>query len=221
MVAFVILVLADLIAGLALFTFVAFLEIVPFGGPALSFSKALGLLLALSWLTVATTSRSVSFDPRVVRPVAYLLVLLLAWVMLSITWAESPAAALNALSRYALNAMLFVIVVSSVRERSALIKLLAAFVAGAAFAAMYGLANPGELAGRIRQARERRARPERARRGARAGLRALPVCRRGAAREPHLAAGVRGGRRDVRNDDRAHGVARRADRADRRPRGQL
>ena len=65
--AFVVIVIADLARGWSLFTFLAFLEIVPFGGPALSFTKLLGLLLLISWLAVMTTQRGTRFDARVVR----------------------------------------------------------------------------------------------------------------------------------------------------------
>lgn len=144
-IAFVILVIGDLIWGLALFTFVAFLEIVPFGGPALSFSKLLGLLLLVSWLAVMTTQRPLTIDAAVVKPACVLLVALLGWVALSATWAEDPSATIVLLSRLALNAMLFVIVLTSIRERSTEIRLLAAFAAGASFAALYGLVTPGRF----------------------------------------------------------------------------
>lgn len=144
-VSFVILVIADLIWGLAAFTFIAFLEIVPFGGPALSFSKVLGLLLLISWLAVMSTQRDVTVDKRVVWPACVLLAALLGWVALSATWAEDPAIAVSTLLRFGLNAMMFVIVLTSIRERSTHTRLLAAFVAGAAVAAAYGIASPGRF----------------------------------------------------------------------------
>lgn len=144
-VAFVILVIADLIWGLAAFTFIAFLEIVPYGGPALSFSKVLGLLLLISWLAVMTTQREISVDKGVVWPASVLLVGFLAWIALSTTWAEDPGTAVSAVLRFGLNAMMFVIVLTSIRERSAHARLLGAFVAGAAVAAVYGIANPGSF----------------------------------------------------------------------------
>jgi len=128
--AFVILVIADLTWGLALFTFVAFLEIVPFGGPALSFSKLLGGLLLVSWLAVMTT-RQVSVDSAVVKPACFILVFLLGWIGLSATWAEDPGLTIAYLSRLALNAMMFVIVLTAVSDRRVGIRLALAFVAGA------------------------------------------------------------------------------------------
>ena len=143
--AFVVVVIADLNAGLVVFTFLAFLEIVPFGGPALSFTKLLGLLLLISWLAVLGARRRMAFDPRVMRPLTYLLAGLLAWILFSATWADEPSETLLALSRYGLNAMLFVIVVTAVRERSTALWLVGAFVAGTAVAALYGIASPGRF----------------------------------------------------------------------------
>jgi len=142
--AFVILVIADLTWGLALFTFVAFLEIVPFGGPALSFSKLLGGLLLVSWLAVMTT-RQVSVDSAVVKPACFILVFLLGWIGLSATWAEDPGLTIAYLSRLALNAMMFVIVLTAVSDRRVGIRLALAFVAGALVAALYGIATPSQF----------------------------------------------------------------------------
>src|SRR5215210_849744 len=55
--AFVVLVLGDLTIGLCLFAVVAFLDVLPhLGGSALSFTKVVGLLLAVSWLAKISTS---------------------------------------------------------------------------------------------------------------------------------------------------------------------
>lgn len=143
--AFVIIVVADLRAGLIVFTFMAFVEIVPFGGPALSATKLLGLLLAISWLAVIGARRNLAVDATVLRPLTYLLAGLLAWILLSTIWSKAPSEALLALSRYALNAMLFVIIVTSVRQRSTALWLIGAFVAGTAVAALYGIASPGRF----------------------------------------------------------------------------
>ncbi len=142
-VAFVILVIADLTWGLIVFTFLAFLEIVPFGGPALSFSKLLGGLLFISWLAVMTTSARISVDRPIVRWSVGLLAALIGWTLLSATWAEVPGVTISVAYRYALNAVLFIIVLTAVTKRGDAIKLITAFVAGAGVAAMYGLAVPG------------------------------------------------------------------------------
>jgi len=142
--AFIILVIADLAWGLALFTFIAFLEIVPFGGPALSFSKLLGGLLLVSWLTLMTT-RHVRIDSAIVKPACLILVALMSWIAISATWAEDPAAVYDLITRIGLNAVLYVIVLTSVSDRRIEIRLLVAFIAGALVAALYGIATPNQF----------------------------------------------------------------------------
>ena len=144
-VAFVIVAIANLVWGLYLFTFLAFLEIVPFGGQAVSFSKLLGLLLFLSWLMVMTADRSPRIDRAVVQPAAVLLAALLGWTLLSATWAEEPAGAFEAVYRYALNAGYFIIVVTAIRTREHAVGLVIAFIVGAAIAAVYGLVTPSQF----------------------------------------------------------------------------
>lgn len=144
-VAFLIIVLNDLIAGLVVFTFLAFLEIVPFGGPALSFSKVLGGLLFLSWILVMSGRRDAVSSAEVVRTLGVLLFGFLAWTALSVIWAEVPSEAVAALFRYLLNAGFFVIVATALRDRRDAKALILAYVAGALIAALYGLASPGRF----------------------------------------------------------------------------
>jgi O-antigen ligase len=141
----VIIVIADLSWGLFVFTFLAFLEIVPFGGPAVSFSKLLGLLLFISWLMVMTTGRTAKVDSAIVTPAATLLAVLLGWTLLSATWAEQPGETFSTVYRYALNAGFFIIVLTAVRERRDAAGMIIAFIAGAAIAALYGIASPNQF----------------------------------------------------------------------------
>lgn len=145
-VAFLILVIADLMAGLIVFTFVAFLEIVPFGGPAVSFSKLLGLLLLLSW-AASVGRQSAKVDKAIVRPATLILAGLLGWLALSATWAEFPSQTATTFFRLGLNAVLFVIVLTSIRDRTTILRIIAAFVVGASIAATYGLISPGQYEG--------------------------------------------------------------------------
>src|SRR5919199_3086782 len=56
--AFVGLVMSDLTIGLCLFAVVAFLDVLPhLGGSALSFTKIIGFLLAVSWLPKGSSRR--------------------------------------------------------------------------------------------------------------------------------------------------------------------
>lgn len=140
-VAFVLVTFADLTAGLVILILVVFLERVPLAGPVLSFTKIAGLLLALSWLARLATAgegrRAAFFSAH---PVAsYVLVLFLAWAAISTSWAESSGDAFLDLSRYVLNAALFVIVFTAVQNRSQAGWVLGAFIAGAAATSVYGL----------------------------------------------------------------------------------
>jgi O-antigen ligase len=144
--AFVAIVLGDLTVGLCAFTLVAFTDNLPsLGGATLSFTKIAGLLLAISWLATLATRREdrpgfVSTHPMF----AYALLMFLGWALLSLRWAEDPAEGAGAVFRYALNAILFLIVFTAVRERRHPMWVAAAFVAGATVSAIYGLLSPVE-----------------------------------------------------------------------------
>ena len=145
-IAFVLLAIADLTAGLVVFTVAVFLEYAPFVPEgALSLTKAGGLLLAVSWLALVTTRASARPTFLGDHPGAScLLGLFLAWAMLSATWAEDPGAALTDISRYAPNFLLFLIVFTAVRTRKHAAWMIGALIAGAAIAAVYGLIVPPE-----------------------------------------------------------------------------
>ena len=118
----------------------------PFGGPALSFSKVLGLLLVASWLTVLTTRRDAIVLPAgLPRTVLIALAGLFGWVALSATWAENPNVSIDAFSRYLLNGVLFVIVLTAVSTRQSMQRTLGAFIVGAFVAACYGIAAPSQF----------------------------------------------------------------------------
>jgi O-antigen ligase len=149
---FMLVILSDLTAGLTLFTFLSLVAIVPIGaGPAVSFLKAIGLLLLLSW--VATLIRADPGEEPVPDFIAahqglgYIVLLFLGWVALSQIWAESSPATLTSLYRLALNAALFLIVFTAVRNLRDLIWVMTAFVLGATVAGLYGLANQESSSG--------------------------------------------------------------------------
>jgi O-antigen ligase len=139
--AFLLLVLADLYVGLLLFTVLSFAAQVPkVEGPAVSVTKVIGLLLAISWLATLVTRREAASDFMSAHPgLTYLVVLFLSWAALSQLWAEAPGDALTAFSRLALNAILFLIIFTAVRTPTQAIGFVAAFVAGACVDAIYGL----------------------------------------------------------------------------------
>ena len=141
---FILLLLADLAVGIVAFTVLSFVALVPSGvGPIGSFVKVAGLLLLLSWLaTVARSDRPVPNLFAAHPALSGSLVFFCSWVALSAVWAEDPGAAVTDFTRYALNGVLLVIVFSAVRERRHAVWVVAAFVAGTAVSAAYGLIVP-------------------------------------------------------------------------------
>lgn len=143
--AFVLLALANLTAGLIVFTFLSFVALVPTaGGSALSFLKIAGLLLGLSWLSSNAWhgERARANFLTEYPALTYTVICFLGWVGLSQVWAENPAATITDFTRYALNAVLFLIVFSAIRKQRDVSGLMAAVLAGAVVAAAYGLLNP-------------------------------------------------------------------------------
>jgi O-antigen ligase len=141
---FVVLVMSDLTIGLCLFAIVAFLDVLPhLGGSALSFTKIVGFLLAVSWLAKVSSSHDERNDFLAEHPTfTYVLVLFIGWSALSLTWAEEVSVGTTPLLRYTLNLVLFLIVYSAVRTPRQLAWVIGAYVAGAALAAGYGVLNP-------------------------------------------------------------------------------
>jgi O-antigen ligase len=142
-VAFVTIVMADLSVGLCLFALLAFINIIPETGSIVSFDKVAGGLLALSWMATVVSRKQarrafISAHPQFFA----VLVFFLSWAVLSLTWAEDPATGVASVSRYILNAFLFLIVFTAVRERKHVVWLLSAFVAASALSAAYGLIAP-------------------------------------------------------------------------------
>jgi O-antigen ligase len=146
-VAYLILALHSLTAGLVGFTLLAFLELVP-TGPALSVVKLAGAILALSWLANVT----VAGDDRREFPSSHpmlstALLLFVSWSTLSFVWAPVPGAALASAASFALNFALFPIVYTAVRSIRDVRLIAGAFIAGAFMAAVYGiLAQPDATA---------------------------------------------------------------------------
>ena len=137
--AFVVIAFSDLAAGLSIFTFLGFVEVVSVGGAA----KIAGLLLALSWFALIATTPRAEHQFLTVHPLMSAVIgLFLGWALLSSTWAEAPDHAVTAASRYALNALLFLIIFTAIRTPKQLGWVLLAFTVGAAVAAIAGIASP-------------------------------------------------------------------------------
>lgn len=130
----------DLAAGLAILVFAVFLEQVPFAGGAVTLTKMLGIVVAASWFAMASTGRA---GRRGVLLTAhpggsYILALFLGWAAISVVWANGEGFYTD-LSRYLLNAVLFVIVYSAVRTRRGAGLVIGGFIAGASLTALYGI----------------------------------------------------------------------------------
>ena len=140
-------VLADVTTGFLLFTFVAFLEVIPGVGGGLSFAKVAGLTLLLSWLaaTTAANARSRSFVSE--HPYATgLIVLFLTWTAASAIWAQDQGTVFGAFFRYAPNLLLLPIAFTAVRTRRDATRFGIVFVGAALISAIYGIASPAGAA---------------------------------------------------------------------------
>jgi O-antigen ligase len=138
--AFAAIVLANLYVGLVLFTLLTFIAEIPGLGGSVTFNKFAGLLLLISWLAALTLRSQERAAFPSVHPVATcVLVLFLTWIAVSQVWAEAPGEARDAFTSLSLNAILFMIIFTAVRRPSHAIGVIAAFVAGATLAAIYGL----------------------------------------------------------------------------------
>ena len=149
---FAALVAVDLTVGLCVFTIVAFAERVPaVGASDLTLVKVLGALLAVSWLGAVATRRAGERQLFTAHPVMTAMgALLLAWMTLSVGWAEDPSEARAEVLRYALNLSLLPIVYSAVRRQEHVAAVLSVYVGGAVASALYAMAMRGtEITGRI------------------------------------------------------------------------
>ena len=143
---FVLLVFVDLAAGLALFSFFSFLELLELGS-MVSVGKLGGALLALGWLAVLATRHEARRDFLIVHPwMSVTIGLFLGWSLLSFSWAAEPGAAIGVTGRFALNAILFMIVFTAIGNRRQAVMVTAAILAGAVAAAAYGMVNIGSTA---------------------------------------------------------------------------
>ena len=136
--------IAEFSVGLALFIVLQFMI------PALGLAegtlvKLLGAVLVASWLLARlSNTTSISFS-RSCPIVAGALVGFLLWGTVTLTWAPSHGAVINALMRYALNALLLAMVVAGVRTSKDAKRVAVALSGGAILSAMIALAlsSPG------------------------------------------------------------------------------
>ena len=137
--AFVVIAFTSLATGVVLFTVLTFFELLPSGG---AFTKLVGLLLALAWIAKLSTNKDAKVDfPTQHSGIFAVLILFLTWASLSYSWSEQPSEAVTAVSRLALNAVLFLIVYTAIRTPRDVIWVLGAFVLGSVVAIVYGLVS--------------------------------------------------------------------------------
>ncbi len=155
--------MANLTVGICLFAVLTFLDtLLPAEAQGtLSVPKLLGLVLMLSWLALVTAGER-EHRERIFSHAGFLLVLFLflAWVLLSVSWAEDSGVAIEALTRFVPNALLFLIVFAGVRDREQLLWVIGSLVVGAFLSAAYGVVSPqppdpsGRLSGALGNAND-------------------------------------------------------------------
>lgn len=141
--AFVLVVLNDLAAGVVLFVFVTFLEVLPLGAnPTVSGIKLVGLILGASWIGVIASRQQMGEAIELIkRHPAFTTILLLfgAWCVISVGWAQDAPSSQTAILRIGLNFALFFIFITALTERRQFVWVFWAFVVGAVVSAGYGL----------------------------------------------------------------------------------
>ncbi len=141
--AFVLIVMANITLGLCIFILIAFTGFLPALDGTVGLVKVAGLLLVLSWLAVIATREGSRINFFAAQPaLAYLLLVFLGWIGLSLLWAESADAGFSAFFRYTLSLLLFPIVYTAVQSQKHVVWVIGSFVAGAVAASVVGLANP-------------------------------------------------------------------------------
>ena len=147
---FVVAVLWNLVAGLALFTLMIFFGQLGSGASAV---KLAGLLLTVAWIvTLLRPDRPVPFMPRERPALAYSGGFFTAWAAFSILWAADSGAASTTAFRLALNFILFLLVFSALESLRSVRTIMLAYVAGAVLTSLYGVgtgATHADTGGRL------------------------------------------------------------------------
>ncbi len=108
-----------------------------------SATKAIGVLLVIALLAKIASGREPDVSFSSAHPVAAAgLVLLLAWSLLGLVWAENASAVTSALLRYVLNFAVLFVIYAAVPNRRDFLLLVVMFLLGCAIAAAYGLISP-------------------------------------------------------------------------------
>lgn len=137
--------ITNLAVGLTLLVLIVFVESTPIF--AVSADKLAVLVLILAWVVRLTTQdadreRMIFSDHPVFF---YVLAVFLGWIVLSFTWAESTADALDQLISFLVVAAVYVITYTAIRTRRQAIVLIGSFIAGTAYTAAFGLVTRPSL----------------------------------------------------------------------------
>jgi O-antigen ligase len=134
------LVIANITAGVCLFVVASFLEVLGNVGGSVGVTKAFGFLLVVSWFAAVSTRNEAENDFITAHPtMTYVLAIFVAWSGLSLLWAYSGSAVINASFRYFQNLLLFLIVFTAIRRREHAVWMTSAFVGGATIAAIIAI----------------------------------------------------------------------------------
>jgi O-antigen ligase len=147
-IVFTLVALNDLALALAIFVYVSFIGLAPFGAE----DGAARLVLGLAAFALVATRRRRELELPTMHPgLSVLLLLLVGWAALSVAWAEDAGEAIPAAERIAVNAVLVMIVFAAIRTPRDLSMVLGAFVLGAVTAVLIGLVSApgGADAGRL------------------------------------------------------------------------
>jgi O-antigen ligase len=142
--ALVLLIFADLAMGVAVVAFVSSFSILTLGEDQGFFSvwKLSATLLMLSWLGLLATRSQVKakelFDEH--PTFVYLLLLFVAWLVMSVAWAKDPGYATTAVFQFVGYLILLPIAYSALQERKHFRWFFLAFILGAIASGAYGVA---------------------------------------------------------------------------------
>lgn len=140
---FIALAITSLTAGTCVFAVLTFVEeALPAGG--LPLTKLAGVVLIVSWM--ATITVGANRGRKLFESNGLLLLLLgfVLWAALSVVWANDSSEAIGAVTRYAPNAALVLVVFAAVRTRVQAMWLVGALLLGAVITAAYGAVSPAE-----------------------------------------------------------------------------
>jgi O-antigen ligase len=145
---FALLLFVNFQAGVAVFAFLSFLEVLNLGSSA-TVGKLGGGLVILAWIALLATRREDEQFFEAHPTITLVLAAYLAWIALGYTWAVSPSDVVTALTRYIPNVLLIPIMYTAIRNKRQAMWVMAALVLGALAASLYGITHTSPEDARI------------------------------------------------------------------------